>query len=112
MNHIDLKNQHCEDLHKGDKPLIIPTIEGLLQEIDQWELALNYATLSKTFHFKNYHQTVAFVNAITWVAHKEDHYPEVCFGYNQCKITLTTQVVKGLSHNDFIMAAKIDELLK
>jgi len=48
---------------------------------------------------------------VTWVAHKEDHHPEICFGYNQCQITLTTASVKGLSENDFILAAKIDALL-
>lgn len=79
--------------------------------VDHWEVPLNYITIEKTFKFKNYHQTVAFVNAVTWIAHKEDHHPEICFGYNQCKIILTTHSVKGISQNDFIMAAKIDTLL-
>jgi 4a-hydroxytetrahydrobiopterin dehydratase len=51
------------------------------------------------------------VNAVTWVANREDHHPEICFGYNQCTITLTTHNAKGLTMNDMIMAAKIDALL-
>lgn len=106
-----LKDQRCQTIAKGAKPMIIPRIETLLTELDDWEIPLDYKTLVKPFRFKNYHQTVAFVNAVSWVAHKEDHHPEVCFSYNQCQITLTTASVKGLSENDFIMAAKIDALL-
>lgn len=108
---IALKDQRCQSIQKGSKPMIIPRIETLITQLNDWEIPLDYKTLIKTFRFKNYHQTVAFVNAITWVAHKEDHHPEICFGYNQCQITLTTAATKGLSENDFIMAAKIDALL-
>lgn len=112
MTHeLPLKDQSCTEIEKGSKPLIIPTIESYLSQMPGWDVPLDYLTLTKTFSFKNYHQTVAFVNAVTWVAHKEDHHPEVCFGYNQCKITLTTHNIKGLSQNDFILAAKIDALL-
>ncbi|MGC9386938.1 MAG: 4a-hydroxytetrahydrobiopterin dehydratase [Hydrogenovibrio sp.] len=108
---MPLKDQSCVDIEKGHKALVIPTIESHLSQMPGWDVPLDYQTLVKTFSFKNYHQTVAFVNAITWVAHKEDHHPELCFGYNQCKVILTTHAIKGLSQNDFIMAAKIDALL-
>ncbi|MDX1795747.1 MAG: 4a-hydroxytetrahydrobiopterin dehydratase [Hydrogenovibrio sp.] len=108
---IALKDQSCEPIAKGSKPMIIPTIESLVAQMDGWEVPLNYLNIEKTFKFKNYHQTIAFVNAVTWIAHKEDHHPEICFGYNECKITLTTHAVKGISQNDFIVAAKIDALL-
>lgn len=108
---IALKDQSCETIEKGSKAMIIPRIESYLSQMPGWDVPLDYQTLTKTFPFKNYHQTVAFVNAITWVAHKEDHHPEICFGYNECKVILTTHSIKGLSQNDFIMAAKIDALL-
>lgn len=111
QNNIPLKDQSCETITPGSKALIIPTIESLVAQMEGWEVPLNYITLEKTFKFKNYHQTVSFVNAVTWIAHKEDHHPEICFGYNECKIVLTTHAVKGLSQNDFIVAAKIDALL-
>lgn len=106
-----LKDQSCAPIEKGGKAMIIPSIESHLAQMQGWEAHLNYQTMFKTFSFKNYHQTVAFVNAITWVAHKEDHHPDICFGYNTCTVTLTTHSIKGLSQNDFIMAAKIDALL-
>lgn len=106
-----LKEQSCETIEKNAKAMIIPSIESYLSQMPGWETPLNYQDIAKTFKFKNYHQTVAFVNAVTWQAHKEDHHPEICFGYNECTITLTTHSIKGLSQNDFIMAAKIDALL-
>jgi 4a-hydroxytetrahydrobiopterin dehydratase len=108
----ELKNQHCEEIPKGSKPLIIPAIESNLSQLSDWQAPLNYAEIHKTFAFKNYHQTVAFVNAVTWLANKEDHHPQICFGYNQCTITLTTHNAQGLTLNDMIMAAKIDGLLE
>lgn len=108
---INLLEAKCESLPKGSKPMIIPSIESYLMQLDHWQTPLSYQHIDKTFQFKNYHQTVAFVNAITWLAHKEDHHPEICFGYNQCHVTLTTQSASGVTLNDFIMAAKIDQLL-
>lgn len=106
-----LVEQNCTDIQKGSKALIIPRIESHLAQMQGWEAPLNYFYIEKNFQFKNYHQTVAFVNAITWIAHKEDHHPKICFEYNQCTITLSTHSVKGISQNDIIMAAKIDHLL-
>lgn len=107
----ELLNSKCEDIVKGAKPIIIPTIESNLSELAGWDAPLNYASINKTFNFKNYHQTIAFVNAVTWLANKEDHHPKVCFDYNSCEITLTTHAAGGLSMNDMIMAAKINALL-
>lgn len=106
-----LVDQHCQDIQKGSKSLIIPRIESHLAQMQGWDAPLNYFYIEKTYSFKNYHQTVAFVNAVTWIAHKEDHHPEIKFGYNQCTINLTTHSIKGISQNDVIMAAKIDQLL-
>lgn len=108
---VELLNSKCEDMPKGTKAIIIPTIESNLSELEGWEVPLNYMTIEKTFSFKNYHQTIAFVNAITWLANKEDHHPQVCFDYNSCKVILTTHAAKGLTMNDMIMAAKINALL-
>lgn len=106
-----LIEQRCQYIPKGSKALIIPRIESHLAHMQGWDAPLNYSHIEKKFSFKNYHQTVAFVNALTWLAHKEDHHPTICFGYNQCTITLATHSIKGISQNDIIMAAKIDHLL-
>ena len=63
------------------------------------------------FKFKNYYHTQAFVNAVAYIAHCEDHHPDITFGYNKCSIALTTHAIGGLSDNDFISAAKIDRLV-
>lgn len=107
----DLLNSKCEYIKPNSKGLVIPTIESYLNMLTGWDVTLDYNTIHKTFEFKNYHQTIAFVNAVTWIAHKDDHHPEISFGYNYCKISLTTHGIKGLSKNDMIIAAKINELL-
>ena len=84
-------------------------IQTLLKELAAWQL--EGSQITKTFAFKNYYETTAFVNAVIWIAHREDHHPDITFGYKQCKIVYTTHAVKGLSKNDFICAAKIDALL-
>jgi 4a-hydroxytetrahydrobiopterin dehydratase len=63
------------------------------------------------FQFKNYYETMAFVNAVAWVAHREDHHPDLEVGYNKCTVRYSTHSVGGLSENDFICAAKVDSLL-
>lgn len=107
----NLLQQNCEPILPGTKGLVIPTIESYLVMLGDWDVTIDYRSIHKTFKFKNYHQTIAFVNAATWVAHKEDHHPEICFGYNECKISLKTHSIKGVSLNDMIVAAKINALL-
>lgn len=74
------------------------------------------ARLTRTFRFHDYHQTIAFVNAIAAVIHREDHHPELVVGYNRCMIRYDTHSVNGgnggLSGNDFICAAKIDAIFQ
>ena len=66
--------------------------------------------IRKTFVFKNYHQTMAFVNAAAWISHREDHHPDIAVGYGQATVAYMTHAIKGISENDFICAAKIDAL--
>ena len=106
-----LLNQHCQEIVKGDKPLIIPAIESHLSQLQGWEAPISYTEISKKFSFKNYLQTISFVNAVTWIANKEDHYPSISFNYNCVNITLCSKQIKGVSLNDMILAAKINALL-
>ncbi len=77
----------------------------------RWQVEGN-KQLAARFEFKNYWETTAFVNAVAWIAHREDHHPDIEFGYKTCTIRYWTHTVGGLSVNDFICAAKIDQLLK
>ena len=67
-------------------------------------------TITKTFVFKNYHQTMAFVNASAWISHREDHHPDLSVHYNKCVVAYSTHDAGGITLNDFICAAKLDAL--
>lgn len=73
--------------------------------------ALVHGAIQKRYDFADYHRTMAFVNAVAWVAHAEDHHPDLLVGYNRCTVRFNTHSVGGISVNDFICAAKVDALL-
>jgi 4a-hydroxytetrahydrobiopterin dehydratase len=80
-----------------------------LKSLSGWALAGN--EIRKTYDFKNYYETMAFVNGVAWIAHRADHHPELEVGYNKCTVRYSTHSVGGLSENDFDGAAKIESLL-
>ena len=83
---------------------------AMLKEIPGWERAGK--EIAKTFKFKNYYETMAFVNATAWISHREDHHPDLKVGYNACRVRYSTHSVGGISENDFICAAKVEEIGK
>lgn len=106
----DLSNKQCKPCEGGTPPLPQDEINRLLKQLDGW---VQYDRLiGKTFEFKNYYQTMAFVNAVAWLSHREDHHPDLNVSYNKCHVEYSTHAVNGLSENDFICAAKVDALLK
>ncbi|HFD80559.1 MAG TPA: 4a-hydroxytetrahydrobiopterin dehydratase [Gammaproteobacteria bacterium] len=87
-------------------------IEQLRGRIDRaWEVDEQDSILRRDFRFENYYQTMAFVNAVAWIAHREDHHPDLEVGYNHCRVRYQTHSVGGLSENDFICAARVDALV-
>ncbi len=78
---------------------------------DAWTMSDDGEEIRRNFRFKNYYQTIAFVNALAWVAHQQDHHPDLEVGYNRCVVHYSTHSVGGLSENDFICAARIDLLV-
>lgn len=105
-----LSGKHCKPCEGGMPPLTDAKADSLIQELDGWQRSAGL--IGKTFRFKNYYETMAFVNAVAWMAHREDHHPELAVGYNSCRVEYTTHAVHGLSENDFICAAKVDGLFK
>jgi len=105
-----LRNQHCRPYKAGEHALGAAEIAELLQQLDGWKLGDR--RISKTFEFNNHYQVIAFVNAVAWMTHREDHHPDLHIGYNRCRIEYTTHAIGGLSANDFICAAKVDALYK
>jgi len=102
----------CEPQPKGTPPLAASAVADRLAGLPNWALAAEDPnTIRATFSFANFHETMAFVNAVAWIAHREDHHPELQVGYKTCSVSYTTHSIGGLSDNDFICAFKIEALL-
>lgn len=67
--------------------------------------------LEKTFTFKNYHETIGFVNAVAFIANAQDHHPDLAVSYSKCTVRYNTHDVNGISSSDFFCASKVDALL-
>ena len=108
MAAADLAAKKCRPCEGGVSPLKPPEIAALLGLLNGWQL--RDGVITKTYEFKNYYQTMAFVNAAAWVSHREDHHPDMIVGYSKCTVNYSTHAINGLSENDFICAAKLDAL--
>lgn len=106
-----LTEKSCRSCAPGTPPLAREQANEMLGLIPGWSLNQDATGISRSFKFKNYHETMAFVNAQAWIAHREDHHPDIELGYNRCQVRFSTHSIKGLSENDFICAAKINALL-
>ena len=106
-----LNEQHCKPCEGGVSPLKRAAAEELLAELEEgWAIDEAGVELDRTFRFKDYHQTIAFVNQVAMMTHQEDHHPDLEVGYNRCRVRYSTHAIGGLSQNDFICAARIDRL--
>ena len=83
-------------------------VTAQLQVLPGW--SAERGAIARTFRFSDYHETIAFVNALAWVTHTEDHHPDLAVGYDRCEVRYGTHSVGGISVNDFICAAKVDAL--
>lgn len=106
----DLTEMHCVPYEGEEFSLDESQVRGLLGQVQDWKVNKSATEIEKTFRFKNYYKTIAFVNAVAWVAHREDHHPNLEVGYNYCTVHYSTHSVGGLSKNDFICAVKLDAL--
>ena len=107
---MSLAQEHCQVLDNGGPALDQQTINELLPLIPDWQLSKDLLAIHKIFTFVDYYHTIAFVNAVAWIAQQENHHPDLAVSYKQCTVTYSTHSINGLSRNDFICAAKIDTL--
>ena len=106
-----LRDRRGVALPPGTPPLPSARVGELHSQLSpEWQADPAGGTLSRDFRFADYHRTMAFVNAVAWIAHVEDHHPDLEVGYGHCLVTFSTHSVGGLSDNDFICAAKVDAL--
>jgi 4a-hydroxytetrahydrobiopterin dehydratase len=106
----DLTNKQCKPCEGGVPPLTQAEADTLMKQLENWQQ--HGQVIAKTYPFKDYYRTIAFVNAVAWVSHQEGHHPDLTVTYNSCRVEYSTHAIGGLSENDFICAAKVDALLK
>ena len=107
----ELQNKRCRPCEGGVAPLDRAAAEALLAQVPGWTLDPEARSIQREFRFPDFHHTMAFVNAVAWIAHREDHHPDLEVAYGRCRVRYSTHAIRGLSENDFICAAKIDALL-
>jgi len=105
-----LAQKKCKPCEGGVKPFTAPEAKDLLKTLTGW--TIENGKLAKVYPFENYYQTMAFVNALAWISHREDHHPDLGVHYNKCRVEYSTHAIGGLSENDFICAAKCDALFE
>lgn len=105
----DLAQQNCKPLCGNENQLSADLVAGGLAQLSNWHIRNN--ELVREFSFSDYYRSIAFVNAVAYVAHRQDHHPELSVHYNRVQVRFSTHDVGGLSLNDFICAAKVDALV-
>ena len=108
----DLSKKQCVPCEGGVPSLDLAAATTLKKQLNaRWRIVQDGKAIEAPFTFDNYWQTTAFINAVAWIAHTQDHHPDISFGYKTASVRYWTHAVDGLSENDFICAAKIDALL-
>ena len=110
----DLFQKKCKPCEGGVSALDISEIHKYQKKIDGWEVKSDEKKiyfLDKEFKFKNFLNSQKFVNEISQISESEGHHPDILFGWGYAKIKITTHAIEGLSENDFILAAKIDQII-
>ena len=106
-----LVDRRCKPCEGGVEPLQAEQAVELMRALHpDWALSNDGLEISRTFTFPSYSYTLAFANAAAWVAVSEGHHPVLTIRYGDCTVSYTTHAINGLSDNDFICAAKTDQL--
>ena len=110
----DLLNKKCAPCEGGLSPFDISEIHKYQKKVDGWEIIKDEKKiffLNKKFKFKNFLDSQNFINKVGEISESEGHHPDILFGWGYAKIKITTHAIEGLSENDFILAAKIDQII-
>ncbi len=98
-------------VHKATK-LDPGQVEALLTEVPGYELDEPRKAIRKQYSFADFYETIAFVNALAYIANQEDHHPDLEVSYNKCSVSFSTHDAGGLTENDFICAARVNALIR
>ena len=105
---MDLTQKKCKPCEGGVPPLTEEQTNDLLKQIPSW--TIKEGNVFKQFKFKDFKEAMAFVNKVAGIAEQENHHPDITISYSQVSIGLWTHAINGLSENDFILPAKIDQI--
>jgi 4a-hydroxytetrahydrobiopterin dehydratase len=111
MTSCNLSDKKCVPCEGGVPKLTPVEAKIFLLQLKDWKINEDSTVIFKEFDFKNYFRVMAFVNTVAYIAHQENHHPDLEVGYNKVIIRYSTHAISGLSENDFICAAKVDALL-
>ena len=104
---VELSARKCKPCEGGTPPMVEKEVKAMLEKVDDWEWREN--KIRKGFKFKDFSESMKFVNSVAALAEEEGHHPNIFISWNRVTLTLTTHAIGGLSVNDFILAAKIDK---
>ena len=107
---MELFEKHCMPCEGGLPPFTKAQITKYTHQLQKGWQVIDNKKLRKEFKFKNFVQTMGFVNQVALIAQAQDHHPDMHVSYSKVTVELWTHAIGGLSENDFIMAAKIDRL--
>lgn len=108
----DLASKHCKPCEGGVEPLTPDAADTLLASLHaDWRVSEDGLEISRSFSFPAYSRSLGFANAVAWIAIVEGHHPDMLVSYSRCTVNYTTHAIGGLSDNDFICAAKVDQLI-
>ena len=105
----ELSERQCVPCRGGVPPLKGEEIENLLRQLEGWQVA-NEHHLQRTYRFRDFRESLQFVNRIGELAEEQGHHPDICFGWGKAEVTIWTHKIDGLTESDFVLAAKIDKL--
>lgn len=110
MSVCDLSQKKCKPCEGGVPPMTESEIVSLLPTLVGWGLGADKKSIVRMFKFDDFEKTMKFVNAVAAMATVEDHHPDLRVGYNYCEVLYTTHAIGGLSENDVICAAKVNDI--
>jgi len=110
MNTSNLTAKSCTPCQGGIPPMACDIALTYLGNVPGWDLQDNATKLKRKFQFENFMDAMAFAQKVGVLCEKEGHHPDICFGWGYCKIVFQTHKINGLHENDFIMAAKVNEI--
>lgn len=108
---MDLTQIKCVPCEGGTPPLEKDKVEEYLKQTPGWELTNDGVQIFREFRFKDFKESITFVNKVAEIAEAEGHHPDIFISYSRVKFNLYTHAIGGLSQNDFILAAKIDQVV-